>query len=56
MVKITINELTRRNGVFPFNAFRALNDGSVISEEAKRKVMQVAKELNYTPVRSRKSS
>ena len=56
MVKITINELARRSGVSPSTVSRALNDDPVISEETKRKVMQVAKELNYTPVRSRKRS
>ena len=56
MVKITINELARRSGVSPSTVSRALNDDPVISEETKRKVIQVAKELNYTPVRNRKKS
>ncbi len=56
MVKITINELARRSGVSPSTVSRALNDDPVISEETKRKVRQVAEELNYTPVRNRKKS
>ncbi|MDI3542398.1 MAG: LacI family transcriptional regulator, partial [Candidatus Atribacteria bacterium] len=56
LVKITINELARRSGVSPSTVSRALNDDPIISEETKRKVVQVAKELNYTPVRSRKGS
>lgn len=56
VVKITINELARKSGVSPSTVSRALNDDPIISEETKRKVMQVAKELNYTPVKSRKGS
>jgi len=55
-VKITINELARRSGVSPSTVSRVLNDDPIISEETKRKVMQVVKELNYTPVKSRKRS
>ncbi len=55
-MKITINELARRSGVSPSTVSRALNDDPIISEETKRKVMQVVKELNYTPVKSRKRS
>ncbi len=55
MVKVTIKELARISGVSPSTVSRALNDDPAISEETKRKVMQVARELNYTPVRSRKS-
>jgi len=54
IVKITINELARRSGVSPSTVSRALNDDPVINEETKRKVIQVAQELNYVPVRSRK--
>jgi len=53
-VKITINELARRSGVSPSTVSRALNDDPIICEETKRKVIQVAQELNYVPVRSRK--
>ena len=56
MVKVTIKELARISGVSPSTVSRALNDDPAISEETKRKVMQVARELNYTPVRSRKKS
>jgi len=56
IVKITINELARRSGVSPSTVSRALNDDPVINEETKRKVIQVAQELNYTPLRSRKRS
>lgn len=55
-MKITINELARRSGVSPSTVSRVLNDDPIISEETKRKVMQVVKELNYTPVKSRKRS
>jgi len=56
IVKITINELARRSGVSPSTVSRALNDDPIICEETKRKVIQVAQELNYTPLRSRKRS
>lgn len=55
-MKITINELARRSGVSPSTVSRALNDDPIICEETKRKVIQVAQELNYTPLRSRKRS
>ena len=53
-MKITINELARRSGVSPSTVSRALNDDPIICEETKRKVIRVAQELNYVPVRSRK--
>ena len=56
IVKITINELAQLSGVSPSTVSRALNDDPVINVETKRKVIQVAQELNYTPLRSRKRS
>jgi LacI family transcriptional regulator len=46
---VTIKEIARKLGVSKSTVSRALRDSSEISEETKRRVIELAKELNYSP-------
>ncbi len=49
MKPITITDIARKLGISTSTVSRALNDHPDISPETKRKVKEVAKELNYRP-------
>ncbi|SDL48718.1 LacI family DNA-binding transcriptional regulator [Siphonobacter aquaeclarae] len=46
---ITLKEIARRLGVSKSTVSRALRDSSEIGEETKRKVLELAQELSYSP-------
>ncbi|MBD3918682.1 LacI family DNA-binding transcriptional regulator [Paenibacillus sp. PR3] len=49
MSKITINDIAKAAGVAKSTVSKVLNDAASISEETKRKVRDIMKEMNYTP-------
>ena len=46
---VTIRDVARRAGVSPGTASRAINDSPLVNEATRRRVLEVVKELNYTP-------
>ena len=46
---VDIRELARRSGVSPATVSRALNDRAEVSEETRRRVLDLAAELGYSP-------
>ena len=49
MTEININEIARRAGVSIATVSRALNNQGPIKEETRRRILQIVRELNYTP-------
>ncbi|PWW05668.1 LacI family transcriptional regulator [Paenibacillus cellulosilyticus] len=49
MSKITINDIAKAAGVAKSTVSKVLNDAASISDETKRKVRDIMKEMNYTP-------
>ncbi|EFM09890.1 transcriptional regulator, LacI family [Paenibacillus curdlanolyticus YK9] len=49
MSKITINDIAKAAGVAKSTVSKVLNDASSISEDTKRKVREIMKDMNYTP-------
>ncbi len=49
MHRTTIKDIAKRLGISPSTVSRALQDHPDISEKTKRKVLEIAKELNYRP-------
>jgi len=46
---VDIRELARRSGVSPATVSRALNDRAEVSPETRRRVLELAEELGYSP-------
>ena len=46
---VTIRDVARRAGVSPGTASRAINNSPLVNEATRRRVLEVVKELNYTP-------
>jgi DNA-binding LacI/PurR family transcriptional regulator len=46
---VTIKEIAQRLGLNPSSVSRALSGSDQVSEETRQRVMQVARELNYSP-------
>jgi LacI family transcriptional regulator len=46
---VTIRDVARKAGVSPGTASRAMNNSPLVNEETRRRILEVAKELNYTP-------
>lgn len=49
MSKITINDIAKAAGVAKSTVSKVLNDAASISDETKRKVREIMKEMHYTP-------
>ena len=49
MNKVTIRDVARKAGVSPGTVSRAMNNSPLVNEETRRRIMEVVKELNYTP-------
>lgn len=50
MGKITINDIAKKAGVSKSTVSRALNNSGYVSEDARERIMQVAKECSYKPL------
>ncbi|MBW8803898.1 MAG: LacI family DNA-binding transcriptional regulator, partial [Catenulisporales bacterium] len=46
---VDIRELARRSGVSPATVSRALNDRAEVSPQTRRRVLELAEELGYSP-------
>jgi LacI family transcriptional regulator len=46
---VTIRDVARKAGVSPGTASRAINNSPLVNEETRRRILEVVKELNYTP-------
>ncbi|MWC28352.1 LacI family DNA-binding transcriptional regulator [Paenibacillus sp. MMS18-CY102] len=49
MSKITINDIAKAAGVAKSTVSKVLNDAASISDDTKRKIREIMKEMNYTP-------
>ncbi|MBC8252477.1 MAG: LacI family DNA-binding transcriptional regulator [Ardenticatenia bacterium] len=46
---VTIRDVARKAGVSPGTASRAINNSPLVNEATRRRILEVAEELNYTP-------
>lgn len=46
---VTIRDVAREAGVSPGTVSRAINNSPLVSEETRRRILKVVRELNYTP-------
>jgi LacI family transcriptional regulator len=46
---VTIRDVARKAGVSPGTVSRAINNSPLVNEETRKRILEVVKELNYTP-------
>lgn len=53
MAAVTIYDVARKAGVSPATVSRVFNDSTLVSKTTRQRVLMIARELGYTPLKER---